>query len=40
MAGAPDADSDPVGFAWEGDNSQHVIYRGTDNIVHELWFKK
>ena len=40
IAGAPDADSDPVGFAWEGDNSQHVIYRGTDNIVHELWFKK
>jgi len=40
IAGAPAADSDPVGFAWEGDGSQHVVYRGADNVVHELWFKK
>jgi hypothetical protein len=40
MAGGPQAASDPIGFAWEGDNSQHVVYRGTDNQVHELWIKK
>ena len=40
IAGAPDAASDPVGFAWEDDHSQHVIYRGNDAIIHELWFKK
>ncbi len=40
MAGAPQAASDPIGFAWEEDKSQHVIYRGQDNQVHELWMKK
>ena len=40
MAGGPVAASDPIGFAWEGDSSQHVIYRGTDNQVHELYMKK
>ena len=40
-AKAPDAaGSDPGGFVWEADNSQHVIYRGADNQIHELWFKK
>src|SRR5438093_1196022 len=40
MANGPVAGSDPVGFAWEDDNSQHVVYRGQDNQIHELWFKK
>jgi hypothetical protein len=40
MSDGPVAGSDPVGFAWEDDNSQHVVYRGQDNQIHELWFKK
>ncbi len=40
IANAPQAASDPVGFAWEDDHSQHVVYRGGDNEIHELWFKK
>ncbi len=36
----PQAGSDPIGFAWEADRSQHVIYRGADNQIHEIWFKK
>lgn len=40
IAGAPFASSDPIGFAWEDDRSQHVVYRGQDNYIHELWFKK
>ncbi len=39
-AGAPEAASDPFGFAWEGDHTQHIIYRGNDNQVHELWLRK
>jgi hypothetical protein len=38
--GGPQAGSDPIGFVWDADNSQHVIYRGADNQIHELWFKK
>ncbi len=37
---APATSSDPVGYAWENDSTQHVIYRGTDNQIHELWQKK
>lgn len=40
MTSGPQAASDPVGFAWEDDNTQHVIYRGVDNQIHELWFRK
>jgi len=35
--GAPPAADDPIGYAWEGDDTQHVIYRGTDNYIQELW---
>ncbi len=38
-AKAPKAAGDPAAFAWEWDKSQHVIYRGVDNQIHELWFK-
>jgi hypothetical protein len=40
VANGPAAASDPLGFAWEDDNTQHVVYRAADNGVHELWFRK
>ncbi|WP_285689806.1 hypothetical protein [Actinoplanes sp. NBRC 103695] len=27
-----------VGYTWDVDQTQHVVYRGADNHVHELWF--
>ncbi|MET9960080.1 hypothetical protein ABZ128_13665 [Streptomyces sp. NPDC006326] len=36
---APLAASNPYGYTWDVDKSQHVVYRGTDNFVHELWFR-
>ena len=39
LGGGPAA-SDPTGFAWEDDNSQHVLYTGADHVIHELWQKK
>jgi len=36
--GAPAAVGDPAGYTWSSDDSQHVVYRGTDNHIHELWF--
>jgi len=39
-ASAPLAESDPFGFAWEKDDTQHIVYRGTDSMVHELWYRK
>jgi hypothetical protein len=39
-ASAPLAESDPFGFAWEKDDTQHIVYRGTDNMIHELWYRK
>jgi hypothetical protein len=27
-----------VGYTWDVDQTQHVMYNGTDNHVHELWF--
>ena len=38
--GAPAAAGDPYGYVWEGDQTQHIVYRGTDNNIHELWFKR
>lgn len=38
-AGAPPAAGDPFGFAWEKDDTQHVVYRGQDSQIHELWFR-
>ncbi len=29
-----------VGFAWPGDNTEHVFYLGADNHLHELWSKQ
>jgi hypothetical protein len=38
VVGATDAVSDPAGYTWDVDKTQHVIYRGTDGHIHELWF--
>ena len=38
--GAPSAAGDPLGYTWDEDHSMHVIYRGVDNNVHEVWFNK
>lgn len=35
--GSPESAGDPMGYAWEGDSTQHVIYRGADGNVHKLW---
>jgi hypothetical protein len=37
-AGAPLAASAPAGYTWDVDSTQHVVSRGTDNHIHELWF--
>ena len=37
-AGAPIAAGNPAGYTWSVDKTQHVVYRGTDNHIHELWF--
>src|SRR5919199_1102543 len=36
---APLAAGDPVGFAWEGDKTQHIVYRGNDNLIYEVFYK-
>ncbi|MFJ8469673.1 hypothetical protein [Streptomyces swartbergensis] len=36
--GAPLAAGDPAGYTWDVDQTQHVVYRGADNHIHELWF--
>ena len=37
--GAPLADGDPTGYTWDADHSQHVVYHGMDNHIHELFFQ-
>jgi hypothetical protein len=39
-AGATKADSDPCGYVLNKDNSQHVVFRGTDGQIHELFWSK
>jgi hypothetical protein len=40
QVGAPATAGDPFGFVWEEDQTQHVVYRGADNQIHELWYRK
>jgi hypothetical protein len=40
QTGAPPAEGDPIGYAWEGHPTQHVIYRGVDGHIHELWWSE
>jgi hypothetical protein len=37
-ASAPTAIGDPAGYTWDVDKTQHVVYRGNDGDIHELWF--
>jgi len=36
--GAPAAAGDPDGYVFEAQGTQHVVYRGTDAGIHELWW--
>ena len=36
--GAPTAAGDPAGYMFDAQATQHVVYRGTDNHIHELWW--
>jgi hypothetical protein len=36
--GAGGAAGDPAGYTWDVDSTQHVVYRGNDSHIHELWF--
>jgi hypothetical protein len=38
VTGAPTAAGDPSAYVWDFDASQHVVFRGDDNHVHELWY--
>ncbi|MEI9952294.1 MAG: hypothetical protein WDO74_25720 [Pseudomonadota bacterium] len=35
---APIASSAPAAYVFDAQGSQHVIYRGSDNRIHELWW--
>src|SRR5207244_948020 len=35
--GVPIALGNPAGYTWNVDQSQHVVFRGTDNHIYELW---
>jgi hypothetical protein len=37
-AGAPNAVGKPAGYTRDVDRTQHVVYRGADGHIHELWF--
>jgi hypothetical protein len=36
--GAPAAAGDPAGYTYSVDGTQHVVYRGVDGHIHELWY--
>src|SRR5262249_48334818 len=35
--GAPAAAGDPAGYMFDAQGTQHVVYRGGDGHIHELW---
>lgn len=37
LTGAVAANGRPHAYSWEGTHSQHVVYRGRDGQIHELW---
>ncbi|MHA1169822.1 MAG: hypothetical protein ACTSRU_18490 [Candidatus Hodarchaeales archaeon] len=37
--GATQAVGRPAGYAWNANNSEHIVYRGVDNLIHELYWK-
>ncbi len=36
--GAPVAAGAPAGYMFDAQGTQHVVYRGTDSHIHELWW--
>jgi len=36
--GSAAAAGDPAGYVFDAQGTQHVLYRGSDNHVHELWW--
>jgi hypothetical protein len=30
----------PTGYTWDVDNTQHIVYRGEDGQLYELWFTR
>ncbi len=38
LTGATMSAGDPVGYAFEAQGTQHVVYRGEDSHVYELWW--
>jgi hypothetical protein len=36
--GAPEAKGDPCGYVFVPQETQHVVYRGVDDRIHELWW--
>ena len=39
VTGATAPAGDPSGYAFEWESTQHVVYRGVDGHVHELWWR-
>ena len=39
-AGAPPTEGPLTGYAFEAENTQHVVYNGVDTRIHELWFDR
>ena len=38
VTGAPPALGDPSGYMFEAQGTQHVVYRGVDDHIHEHWW--
>jgi hypothetical protein len=38
VTGAPKAAGDPSGYVFDAQGTQHVVYRGVDGHIHELWW--
>ena len=32
------AAGDPAAYMFDAQGTQHVVYRGSDNHIHELWW--
>jgi Fibronectin type III domain len=37
-AGVPDSTTNPAGYMFDAQGTQHVVYRGGDKHIHELWW--
>jgi len=35
---APEARGDPAGYVFDAQGSRHVVYRGNDHHIHQLWW--